>query len=539
MKGFRFWLGLILLLIVLTIALVGGRGKIALVVDLKDVSFEPGFSGLWKEKIDPWELRECLRKAQDDKRVVALVVKSGEEGAGIGWEIKGCIDEWKQSGKPVYGYLKTPTQHAYWRICGADRVFVSTSKVHYLLFPGLRIVNLYIGELLKSIGIKFWVLHQGRYKGVGDHLVEGHMSSDLKEELMRFLKRYADVWVSTLAHDRGLSKGEFYDMWVKGEFALLPSYKAVSLGLVDSIPAGYSLEEWIKDNEGVDAKFVSVLNYGGEKWSKFLPSPKIVILPVVGEMSLRQEVRRAHTGASTFVKQIEEILRDDDVRGVVVWVNSPGGLVSAAEEMWRALRRLKGKKPIVICMGGIAASGGYYISTIADKIVACPLTITGSIGVVSIVPDLGSLMERFDVQEDGVAVGEMAGFLSPFHHKTHKELSLFEDQMDSVYEVFLTKVRKGRGMKDLSALAEGRLWTGVEAVSLGLVDTLGDLADAVELVADMCSLSVYRVEWRGTSFGLMDYIEEFMSVLSQGGSVLWDDYRAGGMYYLCPWCVTE
>jgi len=424
-----------------------------------------------------------LKKAATDSNITALVVEP--EGVSAGWakleEIRSDIEEFRKSGKPVFAYLHTPTAREYYIALAADRIYMGPSDP--LMLKGMRAEVMYFKKTLDKIGVNVEVEHAGKYKDFGDMFSRSDMSPETREVLSSVLDGLYGNLVTRIADARKKSPDETRAVIDSGPFTATDALKA---GLVDELR--YEDQLWGELNARLKSTPARVTF---EKYAKTAAATgKSTIALVIGDGDI---VRGdpSDNGADErsltsygFNKLLKRVGNDSAVKGVIVRIDSPGGEVTASDDLWREMNLLSKKKPVVISMSDVAASGGYYMAMTGDPIIAYPETETGSIGVVFGKPNLHGLYDKLGISKDAVQRGKHADIDSDYTALTPEERSKLKDGIDESYREFVTKVASARKRPyaDIEPVAQGRVWLGSQAKDHGLVDELGGLDTAVAAV---------------------------------------------------------
>ena len=424
-----------------------------------------------------------LKKAAADSNITALVVEP--EGVSAGWakleEIRSDIEEFRKSGKPVYAYLHTPSAREYYLALAADRIYMGPSDP--LMLKGMRAEVMYFKKTLDKIGVNVEVEHVGKYKDFGDMFSRSDMSPETREVLNSVIDGLYGNLVSRIAAARKKSPDETRALIDSGPFTATDAQKA---GLVDELRFEDQLWGELKDRLKSEPAKV-----GFEKYAKTpATTGKSTIALVIGDGEI---VRGdpSDNGADErsltsygFNKLLKRVGSDATVKGVIVRIDSPGGEVTASDDLWREMNLLSKKKPVVISMSDVAASGGYYMAMTGDPIIAYPETETGSIGVVFGKPNLHGLYDKLGISKDAVQRGKHADIDSDYTPLSAEERAKLKDGIDESYRDFVTKVAtaRKRPYAEVEPVAEGRVWLGSQAKDHGLVDELGGLDTALAAV---------------------------------------------------------
>jgi protease-4 len=431
----------------------------------------------------------ALDKAAADPHIKAVVLQPEELSAG--WakmeELRLDIARFKKSGKPVFAYLRQPGTREYYVASGADRIYLGPAEP--VMVKGLRAEMMYFKKTLDKIGVSIEIEHAGKYKDFGDMFTRSDMSPETREVMTSVVDDLYGGLVAGIAAGRGKSPEEVRTIIDQGPFTAPQALKA---GLVDELRFEDQMWGELKDRLKIAGEPVRV---SMDQYSKVTPESvglqgKSHIALVIGEGDI---VRGAPgddgAGENTltsygFSKLLRSVERDPLVKGVVVRIDSGGGEVTASDEIWRQMNLLSKKKPVVISMSDAAASGGYYMAMTGDPIVAYPATLTGSIGVVFGKPNLHGLYDKLGVTKDAIQRGKHAGIDSDYTPLSPDERIKLQEGIDESYQDFVTKVADARQRKfaDIEPLAQGRVWLGSQAKERGLVDEIGGIDKAIEMV---------------------------------------------------------
>jgi len=434
---------------------------------------------------DYWDL---LRKAAVDSRIKAVVVEP--RGVGAGWaklqEIRNCLVEFRKSGKPLFVYLKAPGTREYYLATAADRIYIAPEE--WLNVKGVRAELMYFRKTLDKIGVQAEIVHAGKYKDFGDTFTRTNMSEETREVMNSVLDEVYLHLVETLAKGRKKSAEQIRSAIDQGPFL---AEQALRLGLVDGlIYEDQMFDELKKRLNAKEIKKLSCRDYVKVPSSGLDLEGKQRIALLIGEGDILRGGGGDGMGADGeiysdgFSKLLRQVGNDRLIRGVVVRINSPGGDSVASDEIWREMNLLSKKKPVVISMSDAAASGGYYISMTGDPVLAYPGTFTGSVGVVFGKINLRGLYDKLGITKDLLVRGKFADIDSDYRSLTDEERRKLREGIDDNYKTFVTRVAEGRKRKfeEIEPLAQGRVWLGSQAMQRGLVDELGGLDRAIELV---------------------------------------------------------
>jgi protease-4 len=432
----------------------------------------------------------ALDSAASDDRIKALVLEP--HGLSLGWgkldEIRHDIEQFKRSGKPVYAYLRTPGMHEYYLASVADKIYVDPDD--YLELRGFRIEAVYLKNTLDKLGISFDVDHIGRYKDAGDTLTRTNMSNETREVLNSVLDQVYNSFCSTVGQSRHKSPDDMKALIDQGPFL---ASAAKGAGLVDTLGYDDQLLGDLRTKVGDgDLNRISYRSY-----IRAVPSSGARIALLAGEGDIIRGSVQGPFGqqtviaSETFSKAIEQVRKDSSIRGVVLRVDSPGGDAVASDEILHDIQRLSKEKPLVISMSDVAASGGYFISMTGDPVLAYPNTLTGSIGVLYGKPNLHGLYDKIGVNKEILSRGKFADIDSDYTALSDAGRQKLHQGIQSTYRSFVSKVAaaRKRTYDQVEPLAQGRVWMGAQARGNGLIDDLGGLDRAVQLVRERARLS--------------------------------------------------
>lgn len=454
--------------------------------------------------------------ATDDK--IKGIYLNPENGLGMGVasaaSVRAALVKFKESGKFVVAYAKSYTQGAYYLSSVADKVYLN--PVGSVDLHGFAAVMPFFKDMLDRIGVKMEVFYAGDFKSATEPYRRNEMSEQNRLQLREYLQPVFKRFLTDISQSRGKSVEELEK--ITNSLLIGGAKDAVALGLVDSVAHLDNVLAHLKLRAGIepDAKLNSVRieDYATsfKKDKNYKAKEKIALVFAEGTILANQ----GEVGTivdDQYVKLLRKIREDEKIKAIVLRVNSPGGSAIASENIWRELSLAKqaGKK-VVVSMGDYAASGGYYISCMADKIVAEPSTLTGSIGVYSMMPNASKLSsEKLGIHWDTVKTSKYAVGLNPFVPLSPAEMEHMQASTMQLYNTFLQRVADGRGMvpDSVHKIAQGRVWTGLKAKEIGLVDEVGNLDRAIALAAELAGLEQYRLmEYPAKKDPMQEFIAE-------------------------------
>jgi protease IV len=460
----------------------------------------PGLFGETMETLDG--LMRRLRQAEEDDKLSAVVIHV--ESLGVGWakvnELRQAIGRVRKSGKPVYAYLESGMTHDYLVAAACDKVVLPSSGI--LMLPGVRAEVTFYKNLFDWLQIEPQMLRVGEYKSAAEPYSRSEMSPEFREEMTAVLDSFYEQIVAQIAESRKLPADKVKEAIDVG---VMTAAEAKERGLIDVVGYEEEIEALVKNGDAnatvrtqkgygkkkLDTDFsgitgmVKMMNLlmGVEEPQRRSTAPKIAVISAVGPImsgaSSSDLFGESTMGSSTMIKAIRQARDDETVKAIVLRVDSPGGSALASDLMWHELETVQ--KPFVVSMGDVAASGGYYIAMGSDRIFAEPGTITGSIGVVGGKLAIEKFLAKFGVTTSIVQRGQNSGVLSMTTPFSDNERAAMQKLLNDIYAQFTAKAAAGRKMdvEKLEKLARGRIYTGVQAKEIGLVDEIGTLADAI------------------------------------------------------------
>jgi len=447
------------------------------------------------------QILKDLKKAKTDDNIEGIFMNLGGINAGIATlgEIREAILDFKESGKFIYAYSNAYTQKSYYLASVADSVFMTPEGI--FLFNGISAQVMFYKKALEKVGVEMQVIRHGSYKGA----VEPYLRNDLSEENREQIEGYVGaLWgkiVDDIAESRGLTTEKLNQ--IADELATIDSEKLVQTGMIDGLIYYDEMLSLMKKKLDVEEKddleAVSLKNYKDatvKKKDKEYSRDKIAVIYAYGAV-VDGNMGEGYISSERISKAIRKARRDKSVKAIVFRINSGGGSGSASDVIHREVMLAAKEKPVVASMGDVAASGGYYIAAPADTILAGPGTITGSIGVFGLFPNVQKLMtDKIGITTDVVKTNENANMLTAMDPLDPEERQIVQKMVDDFYINFVNIVTDGRekSYDEIDAIAGGRVWAGADALELGLIDMYGGLDKSIEVAAEMAGLENYRVQ---------------------------------------------
>ena len=451
-----------------------------------------------KKKLTVQEAVDLLGSAKDDKRIDALLIKSGTLQE-VGWakarELRSAFLDFKESGKPVVAFLEAGTDREYYLLSCADSIIMP--ELGMLLVDGLLIRVGFMKGTYEKLGINWQGVRKGKYKAAIEPYTRESMSEPFKEQLDGLLDDIYSEYLKAIADSRGKTPGQVASIIDEGPY--LDAEAALEAGLIDKIAYLREIEEGlgIGESSSPDGKDKAIdwRDYASSR-KKGIPfgRKKIAIVHAVGAITTGKSKDSPWSGktmgSNTMCSAISKAANNDQVKAIVMRVDSPGGSALASDIIWHEIQKAKEEKPFIVSMGDVAGSGGYYISCGADAIVAQPSTITASIGVLALIPDVSGLYKKIGFNIDTLKRGKHADFLSTERPMADWERATLDDFIQVVYDRFVNLVAAGRGLTydQVHEVAQGRVWTGVMAKEIGLIDEVGSLETAIEIAKEKAGI---------------------------------------------------
>ena len=442
------------------------------------------------------DLLANIEKAKNDANIVGIYLNGGSLSGGFASlkEIRNALIDFKKSGKFIVAYADNYSQKDYYLVSVANKILINPQGM--LELKGLSAQTMFFKNTLDKLGIEMQIVKVGTYKSAVEPLITTKMSDANREQVTVYMGSIWKTFLTEVSAARKIS-AEKLNAYADEMLMFQPTEKAKQYGLVDGLvyadEADSILKTFVKGLE--KDKEVTLVKHSAmtklADTSKY-DKNKVAVIYAVGEIT---DAAGEGIVAKDLVKTINDVAKDSAVKAVVLRVSSPGGSAYASEQIWHALNKLKAKKTLIVSMGDYAASGGYYISCMADKIVAQPNTITGSIGIFGVIPNISGLNEKLGLTYDGVKTNKMSDAITVNRKFTPEERDLMQNYVNRGYELFVKRCADGRKMKteQIKAIAEGRVWTGEDAIKIGLVDKIGGLNDAIALAITKAKLNTYNV----------------------------------------------
>lgn len=431
----------------------------------------------------------AINAAATDPAVKFIFMKPDGADGGTAHmeEFRKALVNFRKSGKAVVSYIESPGNASYYLASVSDKIFMTPHDGAMNSFNGLSSQLIFLKDLLDRLGVNVQLIRHGKYKSAGEMFIRSTSSKENLEQNTEMVESLWGTWASAIAESRGISVDDL-DSIINNLELVLPT-DWVECGLVDELLNYNQLEEKLCDlfvvEDYDDVKGISLADYATLKNTvNFKAKKKVAVIYASGDIVDGDE--KENVAGNRFADIIAEVREDSTIQAVVLRVNSPGGSVLASEKIKTELDLLREYKPLIASYGDYAASGGYWISANCDKIYSNASTLTGSIGVFSMIPDLGGVVKnKLHVTVTPVNSNEHSDMMTGMRALDQKEVAYMQASVENIYEKFTKLVSEGRGMPvdKVDEIAQGRVWTGADALEIGLVDEIGTLEDAINYAA--------------------------------------------------------
>jgi protease-4 len=445
-------------------------------------------------------------------------------------EIRDELIEFKKSKKFVLAYGEMIDEHGYYIASVADKIYINPTG--FMLLDGFSYSSTYMKGLLDKAGVQVELIRHGKFKAAGEPLIANKMSDENRRQIESFMGGVYNEFITSIAASRKKGTEEFRN--ICNNLLVQTPQDAKQYGLIDGLKYADEVDAELHTQTGTDDKdkiaFVSVGEYKSKaKDGKITAKDKIAVIYAEGEI-VDGEGEDGQVGSVETAEAISKARKDSAVKVVVLRINSPGGSALASDVIWREVVLTKKVKPVIVSMGAVAASGGYYIAAPADVIVAEPNTITGSIGVFGMFINAQELLNnKLGLKFEKVKFGEYSDLGSPDRAMTTAEKAIMQKMIDRIYDDFVSKVAVGRNLtkSQVDSIAQGRVWAGIDAKNIGLVDEFGGLKEAIAIAVKKANLTDYRIMNLPEQ---KDPIEKLVKSFSAGASTYFVKQQLGEDY---------
>jgi protease-4 len=447
--------------------------------------------------------------AKDDPNISGIILEPRFLAAGYATlnEIIDALSRFKESGKPVYAYLDLAANRDYYLVSAADKIYLNPSASSGIYLSGVGISSLYMKDMLNKLGVEMTVVHAGDYKGAGETLTRMNMSPQFRESVTDLLDDLYLQLLEDVAQRRNLSFDHIREVYETRRDLLINQDYALDMNIVDQLAS----REMMLNSLGIeDNRLMKIENYQSKP---SLPKVhhKVAVVYLQGSISVPTDsFTQQSINSRKFANIVKTIDKDPAIAAIVLRINSPGGAALESDKIYHQITKLNTTKPIVISMSDVAASGGYYIAAPGDYIFADPYTITGSIGVVAMIPNLYNTGQKIGINPQTIYRGKYSNFMNIWEKPNPADIIALQRSLDSTYDEFKQRVVDGRGMTqtNVERVAKGRIWSSKSALENGLIDEIGTLDRAVEKAAELAGLPDYRTVYLPETQTFFDLIME-------------------------------
>lgn len=438
-----------------------------------------------------FSIQKAINQAVNDTSIKAIYLKIGDLKGSLAnvSSLKRNILNFKNTGRKVIVHSDGLSQIGYYLASSADSIFVD--NLSHVEWKGLGAQLLYFKSMLDKLGIQAQPIRVGKYKSAIEPFIMDSISPDNELQVKEMLD---DIWrtiCSEVSSLRNIPLAKLDE--IADELGYLMPEEALDIGLIDGVKYEDELRKSFNNLVNGSPNFMSVKSYNSTNLKLNEKGKKIVVVNAEG--AIVDSPSETDVSSVKYCKIFDDILKDEKIEAVVLRVNSPGGSALASEKMWRKLKLIQAKMPLIVSLGNVAASGGYYIACAGDTILAEKNTITGSIGVFGLMFNVSKLKNRIGVNVEKIKTNELSDFPSFDRNLSSKEKNRMKKGIKSVYDTFIKRVSEGRDLsiEEVHKLSEGRVWTGNQALEIGLIDSLGGLEEAINIAVKAASIKEYNL----------------------------------------------
>ncbi|PKP38350.1 MAG: signal peptide peptidase SppA [Bacteroidetes bacterium HGW-Bacteroidetes-14] len=440
---------------------------------------------------------ETIDKAATDNAIKFIYMNVTNLNAGISHieEVRSALVRFRESGKPIIAYADNFSQPAYYLATAADKIYMNPGGMAPL--TGLSMSSLFFKDLLDKAGLEVQLIRHGKFKAAAEQFISNKMSPENREQIQSYIDAVWKTWVDDISAARGITPERINQM--ADNLELHSASKALEANIVDGLMYKDKLVDTLAKLFGVenekDLKMISSTDYSKATYKVNLKEKnKIAIIYADGEIVMGKSDE--NIASDSFIEHISKVRKDSTIKAVVFRVNSPGGSAQSSDIIDRELALLREKKPVIISMGDYAASGGYWIAAKADKIITNNTTLTGSIGVFSMALNIQKgLKQHLHINAETVTTNRYSDLMSGYRALQDKEVAFIQAAIEEIYTDFINLVAEGREMtaEKVDEIAQGRIWSGLDAIKIGLADERGGLKEALNAAAGISGVESYRI----------------------------------------------
>jgi len=457
----------------------------------------PIVGGDEKDGIGLNDLLKSIQRAKTDDNIKCIYLNVSSPNAGFATmrEVRNALIDFKKSHKKIIAYSEVYTQGAYYLASSADKIYLNPEGT--LEFKGFSSELTFFKGTLEKVGVEMQVIRVGNYKSAVEPFILDKMSDYNRKQVTAYVGGLYNTFLTDIAKSRDIHKDSLYK--IADDFRVRQPQDAVNFKMVDALKYKDQILEELKGLSGrtkdENVRTVSINDYAKNNKDSGSGKDKVAVIYANGEIS-GGEGNDNQIGSERISRAIRKARLDDDIKAVVIRVNSPGGSALASDVIWREIVLTKKEKPVIASFGDVAASGGYYIGCAADSIFVQPNTITGSIGVFGIIPNFQNLMtNKLGITFDGVKTGKYADIMATNRPMTEGERFIIQNELNRIYSGFVSRVADGRKKSKayIDSIGGGHVWIGTDAVQIGLADRIGSFNDAIKAAAKKAKIKDYKV----------------------------------------------
>lgn len=457
----------------------------------------PIVGGDEKDGIGLNDLLKSIQRAKTDDNIKCIYLNVSSPNAGFATmrEVRNALIDFKKSHKKIIAYSEVYTQGAYYLASSADKIYLNPEGA--LEFKGFSSELTFFKGTLEKVGVEMQIIRVGNYKSAVEPFILDKMSDYNRKQVTAYVGGLYNTFLTDIAKSRDIHKDSLYK--IADDFRVRQPQDAVNFKMVDALKYKDQILEELKGLSGrtkdENVRTVSINDYAKNNKDSGSGKDKVAVIYANGEIS-GGEGNDNQIGSERISRAIRKARLDDDIKAVVIRVNSPGGSALASDVIWREIVLTKKEKPVIASFGDVAASGGYYIGCAADSIFVQPNTITGSIGVFGIIPNFQNLMtNKLGITFDGVKTGKYADIMATNRPMTEGERFIIQNELNRIYNGFVSRVADGRKKSKayIDSIGGGHVWIGTDAVQIGLADRIGSFNDAIKAAAKKAKIKDYKV----------------------------------------------
>ncbi len=502
---------------------------VSIIPELVQDDFSSLLAKLSKSTNQTVSLSEALRaikKAKHNPNIKGIYLNLENLNAGMASidEIRRALQDFSASGKFIIAYADNYSQKSYYLSSVADKLVLNPTGMVSLL--GIASGNVLFKDMLEKIGVKMEVFKVGTYKAAVEPFIKEHISAENREQIEAYIGGLWQHMLQGIAQSRHLDAEKLNNLVNEG-LAFDETVRFQEVGLVDTLLYRSEIANLVADaselEDSKDLKMIGLSRMADVADTRATISSENQISVVIAEGEIKEQANASFAEQEvsinySLVDELDKLAENDKVKAVVLRINSPGGSAFLSEQIWHSVEKLKAKKKVVISMGNLAASGGYYIASAGNYIVAEPTTLTGSIGIFGLIPNAEDLAQKIGVNLDVVQTNKFAdmNISLPIKAFTEDEKALIQRTVERGYKLFLSRVAQGRNMtmEEVDKIGQGRVWLGEKAEEIGLVDELGGLDTAIKKAAELANIQNYDIFYPKTKKNFFEMFNE--EVLSNG-----------------------